>query len=70
MAGGTFCEFSQVLGRNSSLAQVVQRICDCSISGRVQGQLGQGLETPGTLEGVPAMAGGRTLRSLPRQIVL
>lgn len=34
------------------LAQVVQRSCGCSITGSVQGHVGQGLEQPGTVEGV------------------
>ncbi|KAJ7404428.1 hypothetical protein WISP_145749 [Willisornis vidua] len=39
------------------VAQVAHRSCGCPISGSVQGQVGQGLEELGLVEGVPAMAG-------------
>ena len=40
------------------LAQGAQRSCGYPIPGSVQGQAGWGLEQPGTVEGVPAMAEG------------
>ncbi|XP_063255737.1 uncharacterized protein LOC134551722 [Prinia subflava] len=56
-----------------ALAQGAQRSCGCPwIPGSVQGQAGQGLEQPGTVEGVPAMTGveaGYSLRSLPTQTI-
>ena len=42
-----------------ALAQGAQRSCGCPwIPGSVQGQVGQGLEQPGLVEGVLPMAGG------------
>lgn len=50
-----------VLGRNSSpceaLAQVVERSCRCPTPGNVQSQVGQGLERPGIVKGLPAHSG-------------
>jgi len=37
-----------------ALAQVAQRGCGCPLPGRVQGQVGWGLEQPGLVEGVSA----------------
>ncbi|RMC12024.1 hypothetical protein DUI87_11157 [Hirundo rustica rustica] len=44
-----------------ALAQVVQRSCGCPIPKSVLGQAGQGLEQPGLVEDVPAMAEGLEL---------
>jgi len=41
-----------------ALAQVAQRSCGCPLPGSVQGQLGQGFEQPGLVEGVPAHGRG------------
>jgi len=37
-----------------ALAQVAQISCGCPLPGSVQGQVGQGFEQPGLVEGVPA----------------
>jgi len=42
--------------------QVAQRSCVCPLSGSVQGQLGQGFEQPGLVEGVPAYGKGVRMR--------
>ena len=48
--------------------------CGCPLPGRVQGQVGQGLDQPGLVEGVPARGRGVgtrwPLRSLPTQTSL
>jgi len=41
-----------------ALAQVAQRSCGFPLPGRVQGQVGQGLEQPGLVEEVPAQGRG------------
>lgn len=35
------------------MAQVPSRSCGCPVPGNVQGPAGQGLEKPGSVEGVP-----------------
>ena len=40
------------------LAQVARRSCGCPLPGSVQVQVGQGIEQPGLVEGVPAHAKG------------
>jgi len=56
------------------LAQVAQRSCGCPLPGSVQGQVGQGFEQPGVVEGVSAHGRGVgtrwSLRSLPTQTIL
>ena len=47
-----------------ALEAVAQRSCGCSIPGRVQGQVGRGLEQPGLVEGVPAHGRGVELGDL------
>ena len=41
-----------------ALEQVVQRSCDCSLPGSIQGQVGWGFEQPRLVEGVPAHGRG------------
>jgi len=41
-----------------ALAEVAQGSCGCPLPGRVQGQVGRGLEQPGLMEGVPAHGRG------------
>ena len=41
-------------GGGEALAQAAQRSCGCLLSGRVQGQVGGGLEHPRLVEGIPA----------------
>jgi len=47
-----------------ALAQAAQRSCGCPLPRRVQGQVGQGLEHPGLVEGVPAHGRGLELDDL------
>jgi len=41
-----------------ALAQVAQRSCGCPLPGIVQGQVGEDIEQPGLVEGVPAHGRG------------
>jgi len=43
---------------DKALAQVAQRSCGCPLPESVQGQVGQGLEQPALVEGVPAHGRG------------
>jgi len=47
-----------------ALAQVAQRSCGCPLPGSVQGQVGQGVEHPGLVVGVPACGRGLELDDL------
>ena len=49
---------------DEALAQVAQRSCGFPISGSVPGQVGQGLEQPALVEGVPACGRGLELDEL------
>jgi len=40
------------------VAWVARRSCGCPLLGSVQGQVGQGFEQPGLVEGVPARGQG------------
>jgi len=48
----------------AALAQAAQRSCGCPLPGKVQGQVGQGSEQPGLVEGSLPMEEGVELAGL------
>uniref|UniRef100_A0A672UC28 Uncharacterized protein n=1 Tax=Strigops habroptila TaxID=2489341 RepID=A0A672UC28_STRHB len=62
--GDTPRRLAEIYGHQDSQWQVAQRSCGCPIPGSVQGKVGQGLEQPGLVEGVPARGRGLELDEL------
>ena len=60
----SFITLSRCAWHHSSLEQVVQRGCECTLSAGIQGQAGWVLEQPGLLGGIPVYSRGLELDDL------